>query len=95
MSSTPSTSPARLGRAQANFWQSPYSAWGIYILAFVTRCWRLAYHSVWFDEAVSLQWAGSDPTFIWQKTFPSSKINTHPFTIWVSMPGRCCWVGSG
>jgi hypothetical protein len=36
----------------------------------LARGWRLGYHSVWFDEAVSLQWAGSDPLFIWQKTFP-------------------------
>jgi len=42
----------------------------ILLLATLTRVWRLGYHSVWFDEAVSLQWAGSDPAFIWQKTFP-------------------------
>jgi len=42
----------------------------VLLLAAIVRCWQLAYHSVWFDEAVSLQWATSDPAFIWQKTFP-------------------------
>ncbi len=42
----------------------------VLLLAAIIRCWQLAYHSVWFDEAVSLQWARADPAFIWQKTFP-------------------------
>ncbi len=44
--------------------------WLVLLLATLVRCWQLDYHSVWFDEAVSLQWATSDPAFIWQKTFP-------------------------
>lgn len=56
------------------FWQwlshqsLPFFA--IYLLALLVRIWQLDYHSVWFDEAVSLYWAGTDPLFIWQKTFP-------------------------
>ena len=42
----------------------------IILLAILIRLWRLGYHSIWFDEAVSLRWAGSDAAFIWQKTFP-------------------------
>ena len=42
----------------------------VLLLAALVRCWQLSYHSVWFDEAVSLQWAQSEPAFIWQKTFP-------------------------
>ncbi len=42
----------------------------IVLLATLVRVWHLGYHSIWFDEAVSLQWAGSDAAFIWQKTFP-------------------------
>lgn len=39
-------------------------------VACIVRLWRLEYHSIWFDEAVSLRWAGSDPGYIWQSTFP-------------------------
>ncbi len=41
----------------------------ILLLAALTRFWRLGYHSIWFDEAVSLKWAGSDPGYIWRVTF--------------------------
>lgn len=43
--------------------------WLILAVALVARCWRLEYHSIWFDEAVSLQWASSAPGWTWQKTF--------------------------
>jgi len=49
---------------------SPSAVWVVLLIATVVRLWQLDYHSVWFDEAVSLQWARSDPAFIWQKTFP-------------------------
>jgi 4-amino-4-deoxy-L-arabinose transferase-like glycosyltransferase len=42
--------------------------WLIMALAAVIRLWRLDYHSLWFDEAVSLQWATSSPAWTWQKT---------------------------
>ncbi len=42
----------------------------VLLIALLTRFWRLNYHSIWFDEAVSLRWAGTDPAFIWRKTFP-------------------------
>jgi hypothetical protein len=42
--------------------------WLILTAALVVRCWRLSYHSIWFDEAVSLQWASSAPGWTWQKT---------------------------
>ncbi len=38
-------------------------------LATIVRCWRLDYHSVWFDEAISLKWAGADPGYTWATTF--------------------------
>lgn len=37
-------------------------------LAALTRFWRLDFHSFWFDEAVSLQWAASDPAYTWDVT---------------------------
>lgn len=42
----------------------------IFVVAFLARAWRLGYHSIWFDEAVSLRWARSNPLWIWSKTFP-------------------------
>ena len=38
------------------------------LIATLTRFWRLGYHSVWFDEAVSLAWAGTDPGYTWRVT---------------------------
>lgn len=49
---------------------SPYIPLLIVALAAVVRFWRLDFHSFWFDEAVSLNWATSDVSFIWEKTFP-------------------------
>ncbi|MEZ4868884.1 MAG: glycosyltransferase family 39 protein [Caldilineaceae bacterium] len=52
------------------FLNSPVATGVVLAVAALIRCWRLGYHSVWFDEAVSLQWAASDAAFIWQKSFP-------------------------
>ncbi|MEZ4830468.1 MAG: glycosyltransferase family 39 protein [Caldilineaceae bacterium] len=41
----------------------------ILAVAALTRFWRLGYHSLWFDEAVSLIWAGADAVYTWDKTF--------------------------
>jgi 4-amino-4-deoxy-L-arabinose transferase-like glycosyltransferase len=41
----------------------------ILAVAALTRFWRLDYHSFWFDEVVSLQWAGADVAYTWDKTF--------------------------
>jgi hypothetical protein len=48
---------------------SPWAEFAILLIAALTRCWRLTYHSIWFDEAVSLQWASSNPAWTWQKSF--------------------------
>lgn len=42
----------------------------ILLLAALIRFWRLDYHSIWFDEAVSLRWARSDAIWIWDSTLP-------------------------
>lgn len=39
------------------------------IIAAVVRLWRLDYHSIWFDEAVSLRWARADLGYTWRVTF--------------------------
>ncbi len=41
----------------------------ILALAAAVRFWRLGYHSIWFDEAISLQWAGYDFAYTWRTTF--------------------------
>jgi hypothetical protein len=50
-------------------WILDHSVQIILLIAALARCWRLTYHSIWFDEAVSLQWASSNPAWTWQKTF--------------------------
>ena len=82
--SQPSRLPAKAASRIARLcqtWHIP--AWlielAICLLALLIRSWRLTYHSVWFDEAVSLQWAGRDAGFIWQKTFPLLEDKHPPF----------------
>ncbi len=41
----------------------------VILLAALPRLWRLEYHSVWFDEAISLDWARLGPAHIWADTF--------------------------
>ena len=73
----------------------PAALWAVLLIALITRLWQLDYHSIWFDEAVSLQWAQADPAFIWQKTFPLVE-EKHPpvyylgLHYWQAMLG---WVG--
>ncbi|MCB0183083.1 MAG: glycosyltransferase family 39 protein, partial [Caldilineaceae bacterium] len=69
--------------------------WAIGFLAVLTRTWRLNYHSIWFDEAVTLQWAKSDPLFIWQKTFPLLE-DKHPPVYYLGLhywQGAMGWIG--
>lgn len=65
-----STVATRLAVFFSDLQRTSLATWIICLVALFTRTWRLNYHSIWFDEAVTLQWAGSDPLFIWQKTFP-------------------------
>ena len=41
----------------------------VLLLAALPRLWRLEYHSIWFDEAISLDWAKLGPAHIWPGTF--------------------------
>ncbi len=58
--------PARPGTGRLPGWW-PEAA--VLLVAALSRFWRLGYHSIWFDEAVSLRWAGSGMGYTWQKTF--------------------------
>ncbi|CAN5808721.1 glycosyltransferase family 39 protein [soil metagenome] len=62
----------------------PYPELLVLLIALLTRCWRLNYHSIWFDEAVSLRWAGADPAFIWRKTFPLLE-EKHPPVYYIAL----------
>ena len=55
----------------------PLSELLILLLALFTRVWRLDYHSLWFDEAVSMTWARSAPEYAWDSTFHLVK-DKHP-----------------
>ncbi|MFN8466381.1 MAG: glycosyltransferase family 39 protein [Caldilineaceae bacterium] len=49
----------------------------VLLLALFTRLWGLDYHSLWFDESVSMIWASSGPGYTWESTFGLVK-DKHP-----------------
>ena len=49
----------------------------VLLLALGTRLWGLDYHSLWFDESVSMIWASSGPGYTWESTFSLVK-DKHP-----------------
>ena len=49
----------------------------VLLLALLTRLWGLDYHSLWFDESVSMIWASSGPGYTWESTFGLVK-DKHP-----------------
>src|SRR5690606_22206550 len=67
MRSTAALSPSSL---RASWDRIPTRLWdaALILLALIVRFWRLGYHSVWFDEAVSLGWAQSDLRHTWAVT---------------------------
>jgi hypothetical protein len=56
----------------------------ILALALIVRFWRLGYHSVWFDEAVSLKWASYDAAYTWATTFALVQ-DKHPPLYYVAL----------
>ena len=56
----------------------------ILALAALTRFWRLGFHSVWLDEAISLQWAGADPAYTWDVTLKLVQ-EKHPPVYYVTL----------
>ncbi len=51
-------------------WASlPLAELMVLVMAALTRFWRLDYHSFWFDEIVSLDWAAYPPSDIWDIGF--------------------------
>ena len=68
---------AQLTPIRQRIWISSLPELSVLLLATLPRLWRLEYHSIWFDEAVSLGWAKTDPAHIWQYTFHLSG-DKHP-----------------
>ena len=68
---------ARLTSIRQRIWASSLPELSVLLLAALPRLWRLEYHSIWFDEAVSLDWARTDASHIWQFTFHLSS-DKHP-----------------
>jgi 4-amino-4-deoxy-L-arabinose transferase-like glycosyltransferase len=67
----------------------------ILLIALVVRFWRLDYHSIWFDEAVSLKWAGYDIGYTWNTTFALLQ-DKHPPVYYVLLglwQDLLAWVG--
>lgn len=71
-----------LDRARAGFLPEA----GILLLAALARFWRLSYHSIWFDEAVSLEWAGADVAYTWDVTFDLVQ-EKHPPVYYILLHG--------
>ncbi len=80
--------PAATAPARALAWLRAGARleWLVLVAAALVRFWRLNYHSVWFDEAVSLRWASSDISFIWMKTFPLIE-EKHPPAYYILLHG--------
>ena len=60
---------ARLSSIRQRIQASSLPELSVLLLAALPRLWRLEYHSIWFDEAVSLDWARLGPAHIWADTF--------------------------
>ena len=60
---------ARLTSIRQRIWATSLPELFVLLLAALPRLWRLEYHSIWFDEAVSLDWARLGPAHIWPGTF--------------------------
>ncbi len=71
---------AYLSRAYA----SHLPEWLVIAVAALTRLWRLNYHSIWFDESVSLNWSGADPSYTWRVTFQLIE-EKHPPVYYVAL----------
>ena len=63
------TAYARLASVRQRIWATSLPELFVLLLAALPRLWRLEYHSVWFDEAISLDWAKLGPAHIWPGTF--------------------------
>ena len=68
---------ARLTPIRQRIWASFLPELFVLLLAALPRLWRLEYHSIWFDEAVSLDWARLGSAHIWPATIQLTR-DKHP-----------------
>ena len=68
---------AQLTPIRQRIWASSLPELFVLLLAALPRLWRLEYHSIWFDEAVSLNWARLGPAHIWPDTIQLTR-DKHP-----------------
>ncbi len=68
---------AQLTPIRQRIWASTLPELFVLLLAALPRLWRLEYHSIWFDEAVSLNWARLGPAHIWPDTIQLTR-DKHP-----------------
>ena len=59
---------ARLAAIRQRIWVTSLPELFVLLLAALPRLWRLEYHSIWFDEAISLDWARLGPAHVWPGT---------------------------
>ena len=74
----------RINSISQRIWTSSLPELVVLLLAALPRFWRLEYHSVWFDEAVSLAWARADAAHIWRVTVQLGR-DKHPPVYYLSL----------
>ena len=88
---------ASLTALRRRLWTTSLPELFVLLLAALPRLWRLEYHSIWFDEAISLNWARLGPAHIWSGTFQLLR-DKHPpayylaLHYWQTLLG---WFGAG
>ncbi len=78
------TAALRIDAIRRRIWTSALPELFVLFLAALPRFWRLEYHSIWFDEAVSLAWARRDAAHIWRVTLQLSR-DKHPPAYYLSL----------
>ena len=88
---------ARLTAIRQRIWNTSLPELFVLFLAALPRLWRLEYHSIWFDEAISLDWARLGPAHILPGTLQLIR-DKHPpayylaLHYWQTLLG---WFGAG
>ena len=88
---------ARLAAIRQRIWATSLPELFVLLLAAVPRLWRLEYHSIWFDEAISLDWARLGPAHIWPGTFQLLR-DKHPPAYYLALhywQTLLSWFGAG
>ena len=88
---------ARLTAIRQRIWATSLPELLVLLLAAMPRLWRLEYHSIWFDEAISLDWARLGPAHILPGTFTLIR-DKHPPAYYLALhywQTLLSWFGAG